>query len=291
MYLASDSEDEEVEDPDAIRAKYKSLLGGSDDDADGRDAPQEDMEITFISGLSEKAAGRMEAKKQEEERKNESVFETQLRKRREKKKERRKDRETGNVKEDDDLVEDPLVDGEDVIDEEDPFFQLDDESDFEPVAPKAPVKKEDVAPKKKNAKKTKEELQEEGRSKAELELLFMDENATSERHFNMKSVIQAEKESKRKRNRKKKTKGPELGDTQDDFQLDVQDSRFADIIDSHHFAIDPTNPQFKKTKNMDKLLQMRRDQRAKTVDQVVENAATGPKQEKVRIMMNHLILI
>ncbi len=57
-YLASDSEDEE--DPDFIRAKYQALLGGDPQ----QDAEKEDMEITFISGLSEKAAKLVEKKKE-----------------------------------------------------------------------------------------------------------------------------------------------------------------------------------------------------------------------------------
>ncbi|CAB4385106.1 unnamed protein product [Rhizophagus irregularis] len=76
---------------------------------------------------------------------------------------------------------------------------------------------------KKPHKFSKEEHKEADRQKAELELLVMDD----------------EKED------------------DDDFEINVNDSRFAALHESHHFAIDPSNPQFKKTKSMGKLLEER----------------------------------
>jgi hypothetical protein len=69
----------------------------------------------------------------------------------------------------------------------------------------------------------------------------MDENETQPEHFDMKDIIKEEKLSKKKRS--KKNKKVVKGDTQDDFEVDTGDSRFAAILDSHHFAIDPTNPK------------------------------------------------
>ncbi|CAG8611113.1 13090_t:CDS:2, partial [Funneliformis mosseae] len=43
----------------------------------------------------------------------------------------------------------------------------------------------------------------------------------------------------------------------DDFEINVNDPRFTALHESHHFAIDPSNPQFKKTKSMGKLLEER----------------------------------
>ncbi|KAK9761342.1 pre-rRNA-processing protein esf1, partial [Basidiobolus ranarum] len=43
----------------------------------------------------------------------------------------------------------------------------------------------------------------------------------------------------------------------DEFEINVSDPRFTALHESHHFAIDPTNPQFKKTKSMSKLLEER----------------------------------
>ena len=145
-------------------------------------------------------------------------------------------------------------DDEDRRDEEDdPFFQLDD-SEFEPPEPT-------VAKPQKKSKQT-QPKEDDSKSRAELELLLMDDQESQSRHFDVKSVLKSEKQLKQK----KKKKAPKItGDTQDDFQMDTQDPRFADILASHHFAIDPTNPQFKKTKNMDKLLQMRRSHQSEEI--------------------------
>ncbi|CAG8569444.1 36143_t:CDS:10, partial [Racocetra persica] len=89
---------------------------------------------------------------------------------------------------------------------------------------------------------------EKDKKRAELELLMDDEG---NKHFDMKEIIKNEKKRK-KRNQK---------DVQEDsFEINVDDSRFAALHESHHFAIDPTNPQFKKTKAMSKLLEEQRRQ-------------------------------
>lgn len=72
----------------------------------------------------------------------------------------------------------------------------------------------------------------------------------------MKDVLKSEKPAKRKHGKKIiKIQG----ETQDDFTLDLEDDRFKSIVSSHHMAIDPTNPQFKHTKSMDRILAQRRN--------------------------------
>ncbi|CAG8589087.1 1696_t:CDS:2, partial [Paraglomus occultum] len=44
---------------------------------------------------------------------------------------------------------------------------------------------------------------------------------------------------------------------EDNFEINANDPRFAALLENHHFAIDPTNPHFKKTKAMQKLLEER----------------------------------
>ncbi|OAX39056.1 hypothetical protein K503DRAFT_690359 [Rhizopogon vinicolor AM-OR11-026] len=70
-----------------------------------------------------------------------------------------------------------------------------------------------------------------------------------------KSVIKAEKK-RRKRMGKKKADN-EGDEVQDDFVVDVKDDRFNAIHEDHQFAIDPSHPHFKKTKNMVALLDER----------------------------------
>ena len=60
-YLASDSDS--AEDDQVLKEKYKALLLGDNNDSDD-DEECEDMEITFAPGLSEKAAKKLEEKKE-----------------------------------------------------------------------------------------------------------------------------------------------------------------------------------------------------------------------------------
>jgi hypothetical protein len=87
--------------------------------------------------------------------------------------------------------------------------------------------------KRKSSKKSKEEKQEDDKSRAELELLLADNSKVQ--HFDMKQVLDGEKKSKK---RGKKASVPK-----DEFEVNVQDPRFASMFDSHEFAIDPTNPR------------------------------------------------
>ena len=76
--------------------------------------------------------------------------------------------------------------------------------------------------------------------KEELELLLMDEK-DDRRHFSLKGIMENEKRSKKKR--KRKTKDEEVVD--DNFNVDLEDSRFDALFTSHHFAVDPSDPQYR----------------------------------------------
>jgi hypothetical protein len=71
----------------------------------------------------------------------------------------------------------------------------------------------------------------------------------------MKEVLKREKLASKKGKIGKKAK--KLLEETDDFEINTQDPRFAALQESHHFAIDPTNPHFKKTKAMTTLMQSR----------------------------------
>jgi hypothetical protein len=220
-YLASDSE-ESVD-----YNKYSTLLEKEEE------SEKEDMEITFISGLSNKASQLLEKKKQSDLIKNETVFESNLRKQREKKKAKKLAKRAES---------DPLVDENESQHDSDPFFQFDDSE----YAVKSKVKKDKT---KAEARREAQRLRkEEAKSNAQLELLLMDDQDSQ--HFDQKSILKKQKLSK-----KKKTV---LEDTQDQFEMNLADPRFSQVFSSHHYAIDPTNPQFKKTENMKKLLGERR---------------------------------
>lgn len=104
-YLASsDDEEDEEEDVDALREKYRKLLGGSTKSAyeDKADEDEEgDMEITFTPGLSE-AAGAAVKNKGAEPEKEETSIETYLRKQKEKRKAKKAAKQTETKEEDED---------------------------------------------------------------------------------------------------------------------------------------------------------------------------------------------
>ncbi|KAJ2801043.1 pre-rRNA-processing protein esf1, partial [Coemansia guatemalensis] len=104
---------------------------------------------------------------------------------------------------------------------------------------------------KKGARETKSQRKQrqniEAKEHAELELL-LDGPESSRKHFDLNEIVKAEKKKGRKRDKHAKNT------VEDDFKLDVNDPRFGALFNSHNFAIDPNNPNFKKTKAMKELL-------------------------------------
>jgi hypothetical protein len=89
-YLASESESEvDSEDEAAMREKYRALLNAGNSDDEGDATNNQEMEITFAPGLGEMASKLLDKKREKETHKNETVFETNLRKQKEKKKARK----------------------------------------------------------------------------------------------------------------------------------------------------------------------------------------------------------
>ncbi|KAG2149663.1 hypothetical protein BD769DRAFT_1343625 [Suillus cothurnatus] len=82
----------------------------------------------------------------------------------------------------------------------------------------------------------------------------------------VKSDVKAEKKGKKKRGKKKVIDDDEV---QDDFIIDVKDDRFKAIHEDYQFAIDPSNPHFKKTKSMVALIDERtkRQKRSRPEDE------------------------
>ncbi|KAG9309208.1 hypothetical protein JVU11DRAFT_10922 [Chiua virens] len=241
----------------AERDKLRMLLLGGDDDelpegwgnafdnkgsrgdtkskARGGEDNDVDMEVTFMPGLSE-------TKNPEDE----NTLEKYQRKVKEKKKKRKED-----VKK---------TEGS-TLQETDPKASFDDEF----FGAESDSRHEEDAPSKRSGKKITKPDERSGSSKAELALLVASDNPHGEAaHFDMKAVLKAEKQAKNKRSRRKfKNRGRESdvddgpGETQDDFEINVKDDRFAAVHEDHQFAIDPTNPHFKKTKSMAALLDER----------------------------------
>lgn len=107
-YLASsDDEEDEEEDVDALREKYRKLLGTSNkqsayEDKANNDEDDGDMEITFTPGLSEKAGAAVKNKDTDSEPKEETSIETYMRKQKEKRKAKKAAKQTEEKMEEDD---------------------------------------------------------------------------------------------------------------------------------------------------------------------------------------------
>lgn len=241
-YLASSSEeDEEEESEDEGKMDYRALLlGGTSTDVFGRKShdDNENLQITFTSGFGDHLniddVGsdddvHMEATfdlseddnaQEEKENKDETVFEAQLRKMREKKKAKKEAR----------------------------LAKIQETKDAERAERKAQTKKA------KKQRTGKIDLDpEQSRRAAELDLLMLEDqpaaaDGTKGKHFDMSEII---KSSKKKSKRSKTNVDP------DEFKLDVQDDRFKAIFEEPSYAIDPTHSSFKATNAMRSLIDER----------------------------------
>lgn len=273
-YLGSDSSSDEELRTDAETAvdsslsrkeqekrKIRALLGlepGAEMKSRPDDAPVGNLQITFSSGLSVANSTRgsvFENGPQIEE----TTVEKYVRKERERKHKRKeKIKHAGNghasIAEGETLEgasEKPTED----LGFDDPFFAAPEHDE----ASAAKIRKRNRL--KKRAERESEEAAAAVR-KAELELLMLDDNDDGKimRHFDMNEIEREEKMARKKGKKGKKSgsrkevqDGTILQNT--GFIMDTHDPRFASLYENHEFAIDPTNPRFKKTKGMEALLE------------------------------------
>ncbi|CAH2234533.1 jg1673 [Pararge aegeria aegeria] len=282
-YLASSSDDESAEeqdskfynendDADPIQ-KYKMLLDDIDNKEQKKHNKDMEMEITWGLGVKDKAE-ELVKKRINKDDKELTPFEKLLQKRKEKKKQRKliNKQKTDETKSDTDEYSSDDIPSD--VDMNDPYFA----EEFN--KPEFKIKKS----------KTKTQDVEENSSgdeekrKAELELL-LDEDDIKD-HFSLNKIQESEninRKSKRKRKLKEKVK--EQKEAAPDFDINLDDRRFAALYDSHLFNIDPTDPNFKKTKNMEKLIQEKLKRRP-TDDPVSE---VKPKKSKEDAELNVLV--
>ncbi|EQL01910.1 hypothetical protein G6O67_006239 [Ophiocordyceps sinensis] len=274
-YLAGDSEGEE-EDADEgandqseggepkltkkelTRKKMREALGLADEAAPSRakDGPVGEMQITFAPALTDR-----KAKESEQE---ETTIDKYKRKERERKERKRQDAKArreptlqGQEKEDK-AVE---VDAEEDAGFQDAFFTTEGAA----AAPSKTSMRKDERRKKREARQAAEA---ESAEQAARLSKVMAEGADESRaghleHFDMSEIVRAEKEKGKKARRKKKKESASSGrgGLQEGFEMDVGDDRFNAVFDSHEYAIDPSNPKFKATGGMNKLLEEGRHKR------------------------------
>lgn len=285
-YLGSDSsddEDEEVNGEDGTdapkltkkelaRQKMRAALGLSDEPSSStskvdKAGPVGDMEITFTAGLSSKAkSGVFE----NEPIKEETTAEAYIRKEKERKARRkekakaiREGRDPNAISDSADAEAQPPPQEEKPFD--DPFFTTDE-------AAKAKASKK-LRKEERRAKREAKAAEAAARAseRAALELLMADNSTSSAAadhldHFDINEIARVEKEARRKKkHQRSKRSNRETADGGSDsgkrgglqagFEMDVMDPRFAAVFEKHEFAIDPTNPKFKGTEGMRKLLE------------------------------------
>ncbi|XP_076971259.1 ESF1 homolog [Tamandua tetradactyla] len=268
-YLASTSEDEEereealqgddgvnIEDDGKAKksqkdeeeqiAKYRQLLQGIQEKGKKDKENNMEMEIKWVPGLKESAEEMV--KKKLEGKNNLTPWEQFLEKKKEKKRLKKKQKALAEETSEDDFPSD--------VDLNDSYFA--DE-----------VKK--IGIKKKSMKSTKdgtslEEETEIEKQKAEMALLMMDEEEDSKKHFNYNKIVEHQNLSKKKKKQLMKKK--EL--LEDDFEVNVKDARFRAMYTSHLFNLDPSDPNFKKTKAMEKILEEKARQREQKEHQLTQ---------------------
>ena len=101
-------------------------------------------------------------------------------------------------------------------------------------------------------------------------------------HFDMTAVRQQEKVGDRKRKKHRSvSKLVAIGEDRDANDIDVHDPRFANVLERHEYAIDPTNPRFTSSKGMRKLLEEGRKRRRDKI----ANSEDGLSQRRGRSHM------
>lgn len=282
-YLASSSEDEEEieeapEGEDGVNtedgktkksqkddeeqiAKYRQLLQViQEKEKKGKENDME-MEIKWVPGLKESAEEMVKNKLEGKDKL--TPWEQFLEKKKEKKRMKKKQKALAEEASDDELPPD--------VDLNDPYFAEE-------------VKK--IGIKKKSMKSAKDSVSSEEeteleKQKAEMALLVMDEEEDSKKHFNYDKIVEHQNLSKKKKKRLMKKKGL----LEDDFEVNVSDARFQAMYTSHLFNLDPSDPNFKKTKAMEKILEEKarhRERKEELLLQAVERAqqSTGKPAQK-----------
>lgn len=283
-YLASSSEDEEeiqeeLQGDDGVKveedgktkksqkddeeqiAKYRQLLQViQEKEKKGKENDME-MEIKWVPGLKESAEDMVKNKLEGKDKL--TPWEQFLEKKKEKKRLKRKQKALAEEASEEELPSD--------VDLNDPYFAEE-------------VKK--IGIKKKSVKSAKdgtspEEETEVERQKAEMALLMMDEDEDSKKHFNYNKIVEHQNLSKKKKQQLMKKK--EL--IEDDFEVNVSDARFQAMYTSHLFNLDPSDPNFKKTKAMEKILEEKtrqREQKEQELTQAIKKKESEIEKESQR---------
>ncbi|XP_049428443.1 ESF1 homolog [Epinephelus fuscoguttatus] len=253
-------------------SKYRELLKGiQDKEKKLQEDKGMEMEITWVPGLRETTEQLV--KKKLEGKDNLTPWEEFLQKKKDRKKQKKSQRKEGE--DDEDLSDDELPPD---VDLNDPFFA-------EELAATDMKKKQKGKKKKKQQEeeeRTAEEDEELEKQKAEMALLMEDDaDEAKHKHFNYDKIVEQQNLSKKKRKKLlKKGEEPLEGD---DFQVDVKDPRFQAMFTSHLFNLDPSHPNYKKTKATQSILaekQRRRAEEQRRMEDMLSAQRDTPTQKE-----------
>jgi NUC153 domain len=259
---------------------YKSLLQEINQKEEEKKKNKVEMEFSWGVGVDKKDSDEdePEVKSDKEEL---TPFEKILEKKKLKKKAKkdaRKKKIKGKIEGNDGEDQDGYGSSDfDDIDMNDPYFAEEFAND-EFKMPKRTSKK-----KQKKSQENSDEEEEKMKAQKELELL-LDDGDDDKAHFSLKKIQENEQMSSKKRKRYlKKSKKEEKNLPFDNFELNIKDDRFNAVYTKPAFNIDPTDPNFKKTKGMDVLIQEKLKRRYEDNDESVSTTnGTAEKKQKLK---------
>ncbi|XP_069706231.1 ESF1 homolog [Phaenicophaeus curvirostris] len=274
-YLASSSEEEEEEqqggdvahemeddkprkgkkDDEEQIAKYRQLLQSIQEKEKKQEEKDIGLEIKWVPGLKESAEEMV--KNRLEGKDNLTPWQKYL----EKKKEKRLLKKKRKAAAEREQSEDELPSD---VDLNDPYFAEE-------------LEKTGVKKKPESVASTSEDEDEVEKQKAEMALLMMDDEDDNRKHFNYKKIVEQQNLSKKKKKLLMKRK--EL--LEDDFQVNVADTRFQAMFTSPLFNLDPSDPNFKKTKAVEKILE-EKARRREEKEQDLKEASKGRENKMAK---------
>ncbi|XP_013090830.2 ESF1 homolog [Biomphalaria glabrata] len=235
----TEDKEKELTEEEKIQLYRKVLMDALADDEEEKkkEEGETDKEIEWQPGLKDKVQKKINKK---EKKVDNAIVSEFLEKKKEKKKKKKEKLKKKSVN-----GEEPHAFSDDELPDLEGIDSLKELMEGEKVSVKS---------KKNKKKKPKDEVVDEAgeKAKAELELMLMDDG-TSEKKLSKPELVKDSKKKKKKKAKALKRKNAE-DDQVEDFKLNVEDPRFSALYTSHLFHIDPTAPQFKKTKNMMKLV-------------------------------------
>eukprot|EP00035_Acanthoeca_spectabilis_P033916 m.26074 g.26074 ORF g.26074 m.26074 type:complete len:706 (-) comp6270_c0_seq1:20-2137(-) len=274
-YLASDnsSASEDENDVATKQQLFRGLIQECEEQEEAENPTEGELEITWAVGLKERTEALLAAREEREKEKTMTIGEKLEKKRREKKRARKqkiKELVAGKSTEMDEEDEEDIalrVGGAD------PYFQQDLTADFSDDETAGPAEggftEADAI--EKDDEPDESSLQEESSAVGILPSLD-DEDS---RHFDMTKIIKQHRKAGKKGKRKGKKGAKDQSTEEDTFALNTKDGRFTAVFTDKDYSIDPTRPEFKKTREMDALIAERQRKVQQTSSSSHESSATA----------------